>query len=966
MGEIFKLFGTIGIDNKKVMQALNETEKKGETTAGKLSHSFFKVAKKIGKVMSITATGITTALAGIALKKGWSRLIGIDDARAKLMGLGHDAKSVDAIMASALESVKGTSFGMDEAATTAANAVAAGIKPGKDLTKYLRITADAAAVAGVSMGDMGSIFNKVQTGQRAYTRELEQLSDRGLPIYQWLGEEAGVAADKVKDMASKGQISSEMFLSAIDKNIGGAAKIMGEASFSASIKNMGAAIGRIGANFLDAGGKGGGFFSQIKPMIPKVTALLGGLEAKAGDFGVLFGQVFSNAVTFVSNLGNHIQSFSQSGFVKNLQWAFKWIGDAITNMIQVVQQEMPAFQQLFSDAWDKISLIFTKLAGVFSSWSATFSEIFQILVPVVIDLVKASFKTFNDEVLPILTQLVDVFWDISGVVGETLVNTVVPAIKNVINAITKNKAVFSALKAIVVGVGTAFLTYKGIMKAYTTATKIASGVTKAYTAVQKIFNAVMNTNPFVLVVTAIVGLVAAFIYLWKTNDKFRAVVTKAWNAIKDTAVKVFKGVAAFIKGVWDSIVEKATGLKDGIVNIFNGIKDFIQTVWNVIYAVVGAIIVNIINVWKGIFDGFKAYFQYLWDLIKAIATGVWEKIGGLVMKIINGYIAIWKAIFTGLKAFFGMIWNAIKTTISNVVQAILNFVTPIFNAMKNTITNIFNAIRNTASTVWNSIKSGISKVVQAIKNVVVSIFNALKNTITNIFNTIRNVASTVWNSIKSTISNIVTSVKNTVTNIFNALKNTVSSIWNGIRDAISNVVNTVKNTISNVWSSISNTVSGIFNSVKNAIEGPMNAAKNIVKSVVDAIKGFFSFDIKWPKIPMPHFSINPAGWHIGDLLKGKIPSLGIDWHAKGGIFDQPTLLGGGSQLHGVGEAGAEAVAPIDTLMGYVEKAVQNVIGEQKEGDINVTQYITSPEPLTPREIARETKLKLQDLAVLRT
>ncbi|TYU88924.1 tape measure protein [Listeria monocytogenes] len=965
MGEIFKLFGTIGIDNKKVMQALNETEKKGETTAGKLSHSFFKVAKKIGKVMSITATGVTTALAGIALKKGWSRLIGIDDARAKLMGLGHDAKSVDAIMASALESVKGTSFGMDEAATTAANAVAAGIKPGQALTKYLKTTADAAAVAGVSMGDMGSIFNKVQTGQRAYTRELEQLSDRGLPIYQWLGEEAGVAADKVKDMASKGQISAEMFMAAIDKNIGGAAKIMGEASFSASLKNMGAAIGRIGANFLDAGGKGGGFFSQIKPLIPKVTALLGGLETKASDFGVLFGQVFSKAVNFVSNLGNHIQSFSQSGFVKNLQWAFKWIGEAITNTIQTVQQEMPAFKQLFSDAGSRISVIFTKLAGVFSSWSATFSDIFQFLVPRAIDIFKSAFNTVNTVVLPIIEQLIDVFWEISGVVGETIVNTVLPAIDNFTKAITKNKALFSTLKAIVVGVGSAFVTYKGIMKAYTTATKIASNVTKAYTAVQKIFNAVMNTNPFVLIVTAIVGLVAAFIYLWNTNEDFRNKVIEIWNTVKDTAVKIFKGIADFIKNVWDSIVEKTTSLKDGIVNIFNGIKNFLQTVWNVIYAVVGAIIVNIINVWKGIFDGFKAYFQYLWDLIKAIATGVWEKIGGTVMTIINGYIAIWKAIFNGLKAFFGMIWNAIKTTISNVVQAILNFVTPIFNTMKNTITNIFNAIRNTASTVWNSIKSVVSSVVQAIKNVVVSIFNALKNTVTNIFNGIRNIASTVWNSIKTTVSTIVNAIVNTVKNLFNNLKNAVSSIWDGIRNTISNVVNTVKNTISNVWSSISGTVSGIFNSVKNAIEGPMNAAKNIVKTIIDAIKGFFSFNISWPKIPLPHFSINPAGWHIGDLLKGKIPSLGIDWHAKGGIFDQPTLLGGRNQLHGVGEAGAEAVAPIDTLMDYVEKAVQNVLGENKEGDINVTQYITSPEPLTPRELARETKFKLQDLAVLR-
>lgn len=207
------------------------------------------------------------ALTGLTLAKGFNRLTGIDDAKAKLKGLGHDAESVTEIMNSAMESVKGTSYGMDAAATTAASAVAAGIQPGKELTRYLSLTADAAAIAGASMADMGSIINKVQTSQIAYTDDLNQLADRGLPIYQWLAEAAGITAAQVKEMASEGQISSQMFLDAIEKNIGGAAKIKGESSFTAAISNIGASISRIGANFLDAGGKGGGFFSTLKPML---------------------------------------------------------------------------------------------------------------------------------------------------------------------------------------------------------------------------------------------------------------------------------------------------------------------------------------------------------------------------------------------------------------------------------------------------------------------------------------------------------------------------------------------------------------------------------------------------------------------------------------------------------------------------------------------------------------------------
>src|SRR5690606_32980929 len=245
---------------------------------------------KLTSSITMPAIGAASALAGITMVKGFSRLVGIDTAQAKLKGLGHDAESVTEIMNSALESLRGTSFGMDAAATTAASAVAAGIKPGKDLTRYLSLTGDAAAIAGASMSEMGSIINQVQTSQVAYTDNLNQLADRGIPIYQWLAKEAGVAASEVKDMASKGAISSDMFLKAIEKSIGGAAKVMGESSFTAAISNIGASFSRIGANFLDAGGKGGGFFSTLKPLLTDFNNSLGTVEEKAAQLGERFGE----------------------------------------------------------------------------------------------------------------------------------------------------------------------------------------------------------------------------------------------------------------------------------------------------------------------------------------------------------------------------------------------------------------------------------------------------------------------------------------------------------------------------------------------------------------------------------------------------------------------------------------------------------------------------------------------------
>lgn len=164
------------------------------------------------------------------------------------------------------------------------------------------------------------------------------------------------------------------------------------------------------------------------------------------------------------------------------------------------------------------------------------------------------------------------------------------------------------------------------------------------------------------------------------------------------------------------------------------------------------------------------------------------------------------------------------------------------------------------------------------------------------------------------------------------------NFWIGLWDGIKTAAKAVADWFIQVWTDIGNffaetvpawfesfktKAANVFNAVKTAITNPIEAAKNKVKSVVDAIKGFFNFKVQLPKIKLPHFSISPKGWQLGDLLKGSIPKLGIEWYAKGGVFDQPTIFSTASGFKGVGESGAEAVAPIDVLLGYVSEAVAN-------------------------------------------
>lgn len=90
-------------------------------------------------------------------------------------------------------------------------------------------------------------------------------------------------------------------------------------------------------------------------------------------------------------------------------------------------------------------------------------------------------------------------------------------------------------------------------------------------------------------------------------------------------------------------------------------------------------------------------------------------------------------------------------------------------------------------------------------------------------------------------------------------------------------------------------------------------------AAVNAVIGFFSNlrlpEIKIPKIKMPHFSMSGSF----SISPPSIPSFGVDWYKTGGIFNSPSVIG-------VGEAGQEAVLPIDRLSGLMADALNGAGG----------------------------------------
>lgn len=122
-------------------------------------------------------------------------------------------------------------------------------------------------------------------------------------------------------------------------------------------------------------------------------------------------------------------------------------------------------------------------------------------------------------------------------------------------------------------------------------------------------------------------------------------------------------------------------------------------------------------------------------------------------------------------------------------------------------------------------------------------------------------------------------------------------------------------------------VASIWNAIKTSITKPIQSAVNLVRTGINKIKKIINgAKLKLPKIKLPHFSITGKF----SLNPPSIPKVGVKWYATGGIFDSPTIAG-------IGEAGPEAVVPLDTLWNKLDN-----IAEASGGDIITINVYASP------------------------
>lgn len=308
-------------------------------------------------------------------------------------------------------------------------------------------------------------------------------------------------------------------------------------------------------------------------------------------------------------------------------------------------------------------------------------------------------------------------------------------------------------------------------------------------------------------------------------------------------------------------------------------------------------------------------------VILGSAIGIIVGVSGAIIKVKTAFTIVQAAI-----AIMKVKWAALNITlaISPIGLIIIGIIALV--AAFAILWNKSEAFRN----FWKRLFSGIV-------NVARNALNAVKNFFGNIMGAASATAKEKLNNIKNAYKANGGGIKGIAAASLEAVKGLYTAGFTFIDNLTGGKLTAIKNKFMEGMNAAGNAVKGALDGIKNWFSEKLTAVADFVKGIIDKIKGFFGIDIPTPKIKLPHFSISGEF----SIAPPSVPSLSIDWYAKGGVMTKPTIFGAsGGKLLGGGEAGDEAILPLSALWEKLSTFIRREL-KDKDNDKESGSVITS-------------------------
>lgn len=627
----------------------------------------------------------------------------------------------------------------------------------------------------------------------------------------------------------------------------------------------------------------------------------------------------------------------------------------------------------------------TTVSGSFDAMKASAKDLIGHLA--LGDDIKPQLVAFGKSVITYLQNLIPMIGNILKTVGETAASAIMTGIKNLPGLMSKAADKLSGLADLISGVtgpqiDQVFSSVQGKVGSWISGTFVPFMQQSFLPALQKLGSAIYNaigaffvtilpqllsmaTNGIKSLISQLSGVTSGDVNTavtsglnsiistvgpWITGTFFPYMKNTLLPLLGQLGLMILEALGSLLSNIWSALTARFPVLQ----TIVDTIKNIILTAVNVIKLIIMGIVATITTIVNFVISA--------WDLIKSAVSTAASVVMNVVVTAWNGIGSVTATVWNAISTVTSIVWNSVKSVITTVWNGIKSVVLPVASAIKSGISDAWNGIKSVVTTVWNAISTATTTVWNGIKTAITTAVGALKSAVTSAWNGIKSITTTVWNGIRSVVLPVANAVKSGVSSAWNEIRSVTGTVWNGIKSTVSGVINGIKSTISSGLNGALGTVSSVLGSIKSKFTSIFDGCRSIVTGAISKIKGAFNFSWHLPKLALPHIHVSGGVAPFGIAGKGSLPHFSVEWYAKGGILKSPTIFGmNGESLMGGGEAGPEAVLPIENLRGYIMDAMD----EQPAGGGTYTQnvFITSPTALTPSEVARQTRNATRQLAL---
>lgn len=386
-------------------------------------------------------------------------------------------------------------------------------------------------------------------------------------------------------------------------------------------------------------------------------------------------------------------------------------------------------------------------------------------------------------------------------------------------------------------------------------------------------------------------------------------------SFSDLLTPIIRGITKVIQGFVDRLNKMSKGQKKVVLALLTlaaaagpvlvvlghmatGIGALIK-----ILPLLGKAITSSFGVWGLVIAGVAAAIFILvknWDKVKKLLIVIWKAIKKVFLTVFNAIktaiITYWKTIWTITKTIWTTIFNVLKTiwtAIKTAASVVLNAIVGLFRKAWTAIKAAWAGVKSFFIGIWNGIKA----VFATVGSWFAAKFRAAANAIKSAFGAVKSFFSGVWSKIKSAFGNVAGFFKSKFSAAWSAVKSVFSNVGSFFGSVFSKIKNKFKSLGSTLGSAIGGAVAAGINGIIGFIERTLNRGIGLINGAIRLIN-----------------KVKP-GKDIGQISKLSLPR--ISWHKEGGIFDSPSVIG-------VGEAGAEAVVPLNKFWDKLDKMADNV------------------------------------------